>query len=40
MRKIRRYTEWQSMPYEEKAQYDEFENLKHYLGKHLFEKLL
>ena len=24
MRKIRRYTEWQSMPYKEKAQYDEF----------------
>jgi len=24
MRKIRRYTEWQSMPYKEKSQYDEF----------------
>ena len=24
MRKIRRYTEWQSMPYREKSQYDEF----------------
>ena len=28
MRKIRRYTEWQSMPYEEKTQYDEFEKIK------------
>ena len=25
MRKIRRYTEWQSMPYREKSQYDEFQ---------------
>ena len=30
MRKIRRYTEWQSMPYEEKTQYDEFEKIKIY----------
>ncbi len=28
MRKIRRYTEWQSMPYQEKTQYDEFEWIK------------
>ena len=28
MRKIKRYTEWQSMPYKEKAQYDEFERIK------------
>ena len=28
MRKIRRYTEWQSMPYREKAQYDEFQRIK------------
>jgi len=28
MRKIRRYTEWQSMPYKEKSQYDEFETIK------------
>ena len=28
MRKIRRYTEWQSMPYAEKARYDEFERIK------------
>lgn len=28
MRKIRRYTEWQSMPYKEKSQYDEFEHIK------------
>ena len=25
MRKIRRYTEWQAMPYKEKSQYDEFQ---------------
>ena len=25
MRKIRRYTEWQSMPYKEKSQYDDFQ---------------
>lgn len=25
MRKIKRYTEWQSMPYKEKSQYDEFQ---------------
>ena len=28
MRKIRRYTEWQSMPYKEKSQYDEFQRIK------------
>jgi transcription initiation factor TFIIB len=28
MRKIRRYTEWQSMPYKEKSQYDEFQHIK------------
>lgn len=28
MRKIKRYTEWQSMPYKEKSQYDEFEKIK------------
>ncbi len=27
MRKIRRYTEWQSMPYKEKSQYDEFQTI-------------
>jgi len=27
MRKIRRYTEWQSMPYKEKALYDEFQKM-------------
>ena len=26
-RKIRRYTEWQSMPYKEKSQYDEFQRI-------------
>ena len=28
MKKIRRYTEWQSMPYKEKAHYDEFQRIK------------
>lgn len=28
MRKIRRYTNWQSMPYREKSQYDEFQRIK------------
>ena len=28
MRKIRRYTEWQSMPYKEKAQYNEYQKIK------------
>ena len=28
MKKIRRYTEWQSMPYKEKAHYDEFQHIK------------
>ena len=28
MRKIKRYTEWQSMPYREKSQYDEFQRIK------------
>jgi transcription initiation factor TFIIB len=27
MRKLRRYTEWQSMPYKEKSQYDEFQRV-------------
>jgi len=27
MRKIRRYTEWQAMPYREKSQYDEFQRI-------------
>lgn len=32
MKKIRRYTEWQSMPYKEKAQYDEFQRIKAIAG--------
>ncbi len=28
MKKIRRYTEWQSMPYKEKSQYDEYEKIR------------
>ncbi len=28
MRRVRRYTEWQSMPYREKAQYDEFQRIQ------------
>ncbi len=27
MRKVKRYTEWQSMPYKEKSQYDEFQRI-------------
>ena len=27
MKKIRRYTEWQSMPYREKSRYDEFQRI-------------
>ena len=27
MQKIRRYTEWQAMPYKEKSQYDEFQRI-------------
>ena len=27
MRKIKRYTEWQSMPYKEKSHYDEFQRI-------------
>jgi len=30
MRKIRRYIEWQSMPYKEKAQYDDFQRITVY----------
>jgi transcription initiation factor TFIIB len=30
MRKIRRYTEWQSMPHKEKSQYDEFQRITIY----------
>ena len=33
MRKIRRYTEWQSMPYKEKSQYDEFQKIQTALSK-------
>ena len=29
MRKIKRYTEWQSMPYREKAKYDDFQIITH-----------
>ena len=35
MRKIRRYTEWQTMPYKEKSQYDDFQvitNMAHNAG--------
>ena len=28
MRRVRRYTEWQSMPYREKSQYDEFQRIQ------------
>ena len=40
MRKIRRYTEWQSMPYKEKSQYDEFERIKILSGQSGIPKII
>ncbi len=39
-RKIRRYTEWQSMPYKEKTQYEEFEIITDYARNAGIPKLL
>jgi transcription initiation factor TFIIB len=33
MRKVRRYTEWQAMPYREKARYDEFERIRSHANR-------
>lgn len=40
MKKIRRYTEWQSMPYKEKSQYDEFERIKTMANIHGIPKII
>ena len=40
MRKIKRYTEWQSMPYKEKAQYDEFQKIAMYAQNAGIPKLI
>ena len=40
MRKIRRYTEWQSMPYKEKSQYDEFQRIKAFSNQAGIPKML
>uniref|UniRef100_A0A6C0CPD7 Cyclin-like domain-containing protein n=1 Tax=viral metagenome TaxID=1070528 RepID=A0A6C0CPD7_9ZZZZ len=40
MKKIRRYTEWQSMPYTEKALYDEFEKIKILAGQSGIPKII
>ena len=40
MRKIRRYTEWQSMPYKEKSQYDEFQRITIMANNHGIPKMI
>ena len=40
MKKIRRFTEWQSMPYKEKAQYDEFQKIMILSGHAGISKLI
>ena len=40
MRKVRRYTEWQSMPYREKSQYDEFQKISALAGESGLPKLI
>lgn len=40
MRKIRRYTEWQSMPYKEKSQYDEFQKIINMASNHGIPKII
>ena len=40
MRKIKRYTEWQAMPYREKAQYDEFQKITTYAKQGGIPKLI
>ena len=40
MRKVKRYTEWQSMPYREKSQYDEFQKITHYANHSGIPKLI
>ena len=40
MRRIRRCTEWQSMPYKEKSQYDEFERIRTMANIHGIPKMI
>jgi transcription initiation factor TFIIB len=40
MRKIKRYTEWQAMPYKEKSQYDEFQKITIYANQAGIPKLI
>jgi transcription initiation factor TFIIB len=40
MRKIKRYTEWQAMPYKEKSQYDEFQKISIYANQAGIPKLI
>ena len=40
MRKIRRFTEWQSMPYKEKSQYDDFQIIITYASQAGISKLI
>ena len=40
MRKIKRYTEWQSMPYREKSHYDEFNKISTYANHSGIPKLI
>tara|TARA_Y100000992_G_scaffold302686_2_gene278376 strand:+ start:1357 stop:2397 length:1041 start_codon:yes stop_codon:yes gene_type:complete len=40
MRKIKRYTEWQSMPYREKSQYDEFQRITNYAQNGNISKII
>ena len=40
MRKIKRYTEWQSMPYKEKSQYDEFQQITIAAQNHNIPKII
>ena len=40
MRKIRRYSEWQSMPYREKSQYDEFQRITILAGQAGIPKII
>lgn len=40
MRKIKRYTDWQSMPYKEKSQYDEFQRITNMASNGNLSKLM
>lgn len=40
MRKVKRYTEWQAMPYKEKSQYDEFQRISIMAGQSGIPKII